>query len=46
MCKQYTIAIKLINLSGGGNHWYRAKYVNSISYMYLSFLPTNPIGTI
>ena len=27
-------------------HWYRTKYVNSISYVYLSFLPAKAIGTI
>ena len=45
MCKQCTIAIELINLSVK-IHWYRAEYVNSISCMYLSFLPAKPVGTI
>ena len=45
MCKQYTVAIKLINLCCK-IHWYRSNYANQISCMYLSCLPTKPIGTI
>ena len=45
MCKQYTVAINLINLCCK-IHWYRSNYANQISCMYLSCLPTKPIGTI
>ena len=46
MCKQCTVAIKLINLSVKIPTGIPPNMKNSINCMYLSFLPTNPIGTI